>query len=272
MKKETLLATGEFARLCGTTKETLFHYDRENLLKPRHVSANGYRYYGAEQFFDFDMITMLKETGSTLKEVGACVRDKDSGAFLALLETGRAAVKKERKKLAQQEAMIRDLTDRMCEALTCNYDTVTVQFQREERLEIFSPTMGPGDAAPGFTEWLAECIDFCIGQKRKPMYPFGIILSRKAAEKGIYLERLFFCRGMRETPRSRQHVKPEGRYAALAHRGTAQSHRQAFRELLRRIKAQGLAVAGSVYVYDMMCYIWREPREDYAMRYCVRVE
>ncbi len=29
---KTFLKTGEFARLCRTTKETLFHYDREGIL------------------------------------------------------------------------------------------------------------------------------------------------------------------------------------------------------------------------------------------------
>lgn len=41
MKTETFLKTGEFARLCHTTKETLFHYDREGILRPRYVSENG---------------------------------------------------------------------------------------------------------------------------------------------------------------------------------------------------------------------------------------
>ena len=62
MKTETFLKTGEFARLCHTTKETLFHYDREGILRPRYVSENGYRRYGVEQYFDFDLITLLKET------------------------------------------------------------------------------------------------------------------------------------------------------------------------------------------------------------------
>ncbi len=50
-----LLTTGQFAKLCGTQKGTLFFYDSEGLLKPKYVSENGYRRYGAEQFFDFDL-------------------------------------------------------------------------------------------------------------------------------------------------------------------------------------------------------------------------
>ena len=34
---QTYYTTGEFAKLCHTTKETLFHYDSIGLLKPKIV-------------------------------------------------------------------------------------------------------------------------------------------------------------------------------------------------------------------------------------------
>ena len=43
------LKTGEFASLCGVTKDTLFHYDDIGLLKPARVGENGYRLYGLYQ-------------------------------------------------------------------------------------------------------------------------------------------------------------------------------------------------------------------------------
>ena len=33
-----LMTTGAFAELCGTQKGTLLFYDREGLLKPKHIS------------------------------------------------------------------------------------------------------------------------------------------------------------------------------------------------------------------------------------------
>ena len=63
MKEEHagLFTTGQFAKLCGTTKETLFYYDELGILKPVKVAENGYRYYSASQFFDLDLITVLQE-------------------------------------------------------------------------------------------------------------------------------------------------------------------------------------------------------------------
>ena len=56
------LSTGEFASLCRTRKDTLLFYDKEGLLKPRLVSENGYRRYSIGQFYEFDMVAMLKES------------------------------------------------------------------------------------------------------------------------------------------------------------------------------------------------------------------
>lgn len=39
---DSFLKCGEFAALCGTTKNTLIHYDRLGLLSPAYVTESGY--------------------------------------------------------------------------------------------------------------------------------------------------------------------------------------------------------------------------------------
>ena len=73
------LSTGEFASLCRTRKDTLLFYDKEGLLKPRLVSENGYRRYHIGQFYEFDMVAMLKESLRRFREGGA-----DGGRHLGL--------------------------------------------------------------------------------------------------------------------------------------------------------------------------------------------
>lgn len=66
--REVFFSIGEFARLCATTKDTLFYYESIGLLKPRR-QANGYRQYTAEDFFIFNVIQVLRQTGSSLEEI-----------------------------------------------------------------------------------------------------------------------------------------------------------------------------------------------------------
>jgi DNA-binding transcriptional MerR regulator len=69
------MKTAEFAEFCGTTKDTLFWYDKQGILKPEIVGENGYRYYTSRQFFDFATISTLKQTGNSLKEIAAFQRE-----------------------------------------------------------------------------------------------------------------------------------------------------------------------------------------------------
>ena len=270
-KKKNTLSTGAFARLCKTTKETLFHYDREGLLKPRYVSGNGYRYYGVEQFFDFDMIAMLKETGSTLQEIRAYMSNLDGGDFLDLLEAKLVVVRKERERLARREKMLRDLAGGAREALAFTFDAVLLLEQAEEHLEIVPTTAAMTDSTSEFVERLVEYIDFYNKLKRAPRFPFGMMIDREDIQSERFLERWFFSRATRSTPRSRLHVKAAGTYAVLAHKGTPESHASAFGELLRHIGAAALEAAGNAYVYDMMSYALLGAGETYAAKYCVPV-
>lgn len=64
-----LLKCGEFADLCGTTKETLRHYNDIGLLEPAHIAKNGYRLYSPAQTVNYLIISTLKSAGFTLDEI-----------------------------------------------------------------------------------------------------------------------------------------------------------------------------------------------------------
>ena len=81
--KQTYFTSGEFAHLCGTTKETLRHYNNIGLLKPAKTTENGYQYYSAFQFYDFYFISAFKGTGMHLKEL-----EEKQGKF-SLMEAAR---------------------------------------------------------------------------------------------------------------------------------------------------------------------------------------
>lgn len=64
-----LLKSGEFAHLCGTTKEALRHYNEIGLLSPVQVAENGYHLYSPAQTIDYLIISTLKSAGFTLSEI-----------------------------------------------------------------------------------------------------------------------------------------------------------------------------------------------------------
>ena len=71
------IKTGDFARLCGTNKRTLIHYDEIGLFKPAYTDDRGYRYYSESQFDVFFTINCLSKLGMPLKEIGAFLNHRN---------------------------------------------------------------------------------------------------------------------------------------------------------------------------------------------------
>lgn len=272
MKKKSSLTTGAFAGLCGTSKETLFHYDKENLLKPKYVSENGYRYYSPEQFFEFDLISLLKEAGTPLKEIRELVRDMSEMRLLSLLEEKRLFIQKEKDKLTQRDDMLRDMMDCTRESMRLDYDSLQILAHEEEQLEVAPTAASPLEPTAEFAERFAEYIARYEREARIPSYPYGVILAKEDLALGQYRETFIFSRATQFTPESQLHVKPKGTYAVLAHRGTVQSHLEAFAGMLGQIERAGMTVAGDGYVYDLMSIFLVGDASSHSSKYCVRVE
>lgn len=132
-RRKTRLKVSEFARLCRTTRDTLLHYDRRGLLKPRHVGENGYRYYGVEQYWEFDRISLLKESGLDLARIGDMVRAKDTDGSLPVFERCLQALEEERERLDHRLAMLRELVDLAREVEHSPFDTVFFEECGERR-------------------------------------------------------------------------------------------------------------------------------------------
>ena len=88
VKNSIYVTTGEFSKMTGTTKDTLFHYDDIGLFSPEIIGENGYRYYSIYQIETFEVIAMLKELGMSLKDI-RCLLDKRSAAMIKDVFAGR---------------------------------------------------------------------------------------------------------------------------------------------------------------------------------------
>ena len=100
-RPKSWMTSGAFARLCGTTKETLRHYKDTGLLPPAHQGENGYFYYDLEQFYDFLAIVIFRQTGTPLEEIRRCMESQTPQGTLALLREQRRRLEEERQRLEE---------------------------------------------------------------------------------------------------------------------------------------------------------------------------
>lgn len=113
MQKNFLLKTADFAKICNTTKETIFHYDKINLLKPCYVAENGYRYYALTQSDQFYAVRELQSLGLSLQEIKEKLHSESPLQHFALIKTISAELEKKIRQLRQNQktlsGMLHDL-------------------------------------------------------------------------------------------------------------------------------------------------------------------
>lgn len=66
---EYFLSTGEFARMCNTTKDTLRHYHEMGLIVPQKNDENGYYFYSLSQITSFYFINIFRQLDTPLKNI-----------------------------------------------------------------------------------------------------------------------------------------------------------------------------------------------------------
>ncbi|VFQ43598.1 MerR family transcriptional regulator [Desulfoluna butyratoxydans] len=85
---------GEMARLHNISKQSLLHYDRIGLFKPREVhSRTGYRYYTLDQFEDLDVILCLKNLGMKLEEIKTYLTKESIDERITILEDQESLIR-----------------------------------------------------------------------------------------------------------------------------------------------------------------------------------
>ena len=82
MMRDNYMTTGEFAKIMGVTKHTLFHYDKIRLFCPEIVTEQDYRYYSMDQMEAFNTILLLKDLGMSLEEIKEFLVDRSTEKFL----------------------------------------------------------------------------------------------------------------------------------------------------------------------------------------------
>ena len=92
MENEKMFTTGDFASLCNTTRDTLYHYDEIGLLKPERVEPNGYRLYSLTQFKEFTLIDLLRKIGMPLAEIRELIYNRTSESVREQLQQKRRQI------------------------------------------------------------------------------------------------------------------------------------------------------------------------------------
>lgn len=271
MKKEHFLTTGEFAKLCGTTKETLFHYDETGILKPAWVGTNGYRYYTPAQFFDYDLIRMMKYTGSSLSDIKWYFSHFDTAHFLEIFRRKQEEIERKKRELEEISRFLSDTIKLTENALDDVYDSPVLQYEKEEMLLVTQIIPPEGENIHSAARRMGEHMKKCELYGVENTAFFGSIIPKDNILAGCDEENGYFSRISENTNWKEKYyqktgkepeypnrdicVKPAGYYAQVNHKGDYSTFGEGLKCLLDFIKREKLKITGDGYAYDMISYL-----------------
>lgn len=274
MRRQGLLSTGEFARLCHTTKETLYHYAELGLLRPCYVGANDYRYYDVQQYLIFDLICSFKDTEASLREISALLQPlsgktglKDQAPAFemsAFFKRHLEDVEKRLKNLNRQKELLKSLGAVARRGLEVPLNEFLLSEEPEFHYELLTEEECGLETRRAMALHSARCLEALTHREFFPPPPLGFVFSAEVLSQ--LRGRLFAPAGPESIP-ARIYTVPSGTALVYARLGTWEEQVQTQQELSIRYAKLGLDGEGTILALDMASYALTRGTERFLFHY-----
>ena len=268
---QTYYTTGEFAKLCHTTKETLFHYDSIGLLKPKIVKENGYRYNLSSQYFEFDLIKVLQEVKMSLKEIKAFMIQRNSENFVNTLNEKYLQLEEEKKRIEEMQYRIQQAISMTKYGVETKHMVPFLQECLEEHLlTITLPDHYMSDRE--MMGYMSQQLEYCAQHRLTEELPLGTIIYHDQFLKRDYHENMYFLKLRQPFDDIHYVMKPKGLYATILHAGFYDTIDESFEKLFEFVEQEGYQMIGNAYEYEIHNYFTVQDTDEYLISLSIQVE
>lgn len=269
---KTVYRISEFAALCGVTRDTLLYYDKMGVLKPAFVAQNGYRFYTLSQFYEMDLLAILKASGTPLAQAGDYLHNPDASAGIRLLQERRKALAQERQRLLEMEQALSQTMESIREGLNCVCGKLTVQPLEREYLLVTKTDFSAPPTEQDFCEKIGEHFALCEQSGFGARFQTGEIILQQDALQGRFVESYYFNPIFEPTAQAGVWEKPAGLYAVYYYKGSYDSLKnEAYALFLKEIAQQGYQLSGDLYEDDLIDHFSTPDPAHYILKISARV-
>lgn len=141
----------EFAKACGTTKDTLYHYEKQGILVPAFDESNHYRLYSTLDFHQFQYIAHLRRMGFSVSDIRDCMTNRNVRTYLNMLTKSRQHCLDEISDLQHRYSIISNSLESTSRFADIPLETPGVKYSEEEYFYA-SPFTGKFDSLDGIRQ------------------------------------------------------------------------------------------------------------------------
>lgn len=260
---ELYFTTGEFARILGVKKHTLFHYDEIGLFSPAFTDSNQYRYYYVWQMDTFEVIRMLQKVGMPLGEIKAYMQNRSPEHFMAMMEEKDKEIDREIERLKHMKQFIRRERENVALAQRAELDRPRL-VPRPEGWLLVSDVQNSSEQK--LAEEIAEHMHTWVGNNVN-ISSVGSICYQEDLENGIYDRYAqIYTRLDRRIPSLKPVRYPEGGYIEVFYRGYEASLEKPYRMIDDFARQQGLSTGRLWYEEFLTDELTVRGYEEYTVR------
>jgi len=272
-KKSPLFSSGEFAKLCGVTKETLFHYDEIGLLRPEIRKESGYRYYTLEQFFAFDVIAALKKCGSSLSEIKDHFVSQDPAKFIATLKAKQQRLAEEIARLEQMQRLLQNMIEQTEIVPLLEADRPSIEYMEEEYLLAVPLDFSLGDEDIAWAEASQRLMTHLKAFPAMQLsFDVGAIVTRDNLLRGMEEVSYCYSRLLAPVPSEAVFIKPASYYATMIHKGPYEKLPRSGERLIEYIEKSGREITGNAYILDVLTYLATGNEDDFVVQISIQID
>lgn len=271
------IKTGDFARLCGTNKRTLIHYDEIGLFKPAYTDDRGYRYYSESQFDVFFTINCLSKLGMPLREIGAFLNHRNPQALKKLLLEQREEVLKEEERIRKTRQVIEtklalvSLQEKLESNQAGSSTKHIFQEYTPEEYMILSDPLNTNDHE-AIIHTLCSHIGYCNKNNLNAGHPYGAMLDVSELRQGHLDTYAYFFTKVIDRPEDFPfHIKPAGTYAVAYLKGDYYDSEETYRKLFQWIDENGFRTGQYSYKEAIIDELAADSSEEYLTKISVQI-
>lgn len=265
-----MFTTGEFANICNVKKQTLFHYDDIDLLKPEYVAPNGYRYYSFQQAEVFTVIEILKEIGMSLSDIKDFLNTNNLKETAEMLTEKAEMMQQKIEALQRTKEIIQNKKEQIVNAIDLDIDNITIEHLEREYYVLSKNILNSTDKE--FTEVMMSFIKHIKEEGLDIGYPVGGVIPKAQIEKNDYLNVSHLFMRIKEKALKNPFIRKSCTYAVGYHKGSYIKTYETYEKMKSFIDSNGYQISGDTieeYVIDGLSAIGEE---DFITKIMIQVE
>lgn len=245
INNKNYFTTGEFAKLMGVSKDTLFHYDRIGIFSPEVKTDKDYRYYSLYQLDVFYVIACLKELGMNLKDIKSYLDKRSPEELIKLLEEEENIIDKKIEHFIKMKKVLAQKIEITKSALNIKEKGIFKEEKEEEYILTTNPL--PYTDEKSIFLSLANHYKFIDEKNIYSPHAVGCMLDISKVMKGGGEEYDYFFTTLSIDKSHYNFKRPKGTYLSIYHTGGFDTIEDSYKKIIEYAQENNYSLEGYFY-------------------------